>query len=56
MDLAHIVTGRKKCEALNRDERYHYYKNHFTPGEKDQLYQKKIRMKGQTFNLSFKYK
>ena len=56
MDLADIVTGRKKREVLNRDENYRYYKNHFTPGEKDQLYQKNIRKKGQVFKLSFKYK
>ena len=56
MDLADIVTGRKKREYLNRDEKYRYYKNHFTLGEKDQLYQKNIRKKGQAFNLSFKYK
>ena len=56
MDLADILTGRKKREALNRDEKYHYYKNHFTPGEKDQLYQKNITKKGQAFNPSFKYK
>ena len=46
MDLANIVTGRKQHEALNRDEKYRYYKNHFTLGEKDQLYQKNIRKKG----------
>ena len=49
MDLADIVTGRKIREALNRDEKYRYYKNHFTPGEKDQFYQKNIRKKGQVF-------
>ena len=31
MDLVNIVTGLKKREALNRDEKYRY----FTPGEKD---------------------
>ena len=51
MDLANIVTGRKQHEALNRDEKYRYYKNHFTPGEKDQLYQKNIRKKGQDLTL-----
>ena len=56
MDLADILTDRKKREYLNRDEKYRYYKNHFTLGEKDQLYQKNIRKKGQAFNLSFKYK
>ena len=56
MDLVDIVTGRKKREADNRDEEYLHYKNHFTPGEKDQLYQKNITKKGQAFNLSFKYK
>ena len=56
MDLADIVTGRKKHKALNRDEKYRYYKNHFTPGEKDQLYKNNIRKKGQAFNLSFKHK
>ena len=56
MDLADIVTRRKKREALNRDEKYRYYKNHFTPGEKDQLYKNNIRKKGQAFNLNFKYK
>ena len=43
-------------EGFNRDEKYHYYKNHFTPGEKHQLYQKNIMRKEQAFNLSFKYK
>ena len=53
MDLAYTATGRKKCEALSRDGKYRYYKNHLTPGEKDQLYQKNITKKGQVFNLSF---
>ena len=56
MNLADIVTDRKKREALNSDEKYRYYKNHFTPGKKDQLYQKNITKKGQAFNCSFKYK
>ena len=56
MDLADIVTGRKMREALNRDEKYRYYKNNFTPGEKHQFYQKNIRKKGQVLNLNFKYK
>ena len=55
MDLADIVIVRKKREALNRDEKYRYY-CYFTPGEKDQLYQKNIAKKGQVFDLSFKYK
>ena len=56
MDLADIVTASKKRAALNRDEKYRYYKNHFNPGEKDQLYQKNITMEGEEFNLNFKYK
>ena len=56
MDLADIVTSRKKREVLNRDEKYRYYKNHFNPGKKDQLHQKKIMKEGEAFNLSFKYK
>ena len=56
MDLADIVTSRKKREVLNRDEKYRYYKNHFNPGKKDQLHQKKITKEGEAFNLSFKYK
>ena len=56
MDLADTVTCRKEGEALIRDEEYRYYKNHFTSGEKDQLYQKNITKKGEAFNVSFKYK
>ena len=56
MDLGDIVTGRKKREDLHRDKKYRYYKNHFTPGQEDQLYQKNIAKKGQPFNLSFKYR
>ena len=26
MDLAGIITGRKKCSELTRDEKYRYYK------------------------------
>ena len=54
MDLENIVTDRNKREALNRDEKYRYYKNNFTPEEKDQFYQKNIKKKGQAFSLSFK--
>ena len=39
MDLADIITGRKKCSELTRDEKYRYYKNHFTPTKNNQLYQ-----------------
>ena len=49
MGLTDRVTGRRKRDDLNRDEKYRYYKNHFTPGKKDQLYQKNITKKGQTF-------
>ena len=56
MDLADIVTGRKKREALNRDENYRSYKNNSTPGEKNQLYQKNIIKKRQVLNRNFKYK
>ena len=49
MDLADIVTITKKCEVLNRDEKYRYYKNHFNPGKKDQLHQKKITKEGEAF-------
>ena len=41
MDLAGIITGRKKCSELTRDEKYRYYKNHFTPTKNNQLYQRK---------------
>ena len=44
-----------KSATLNRDENDRYYKNHFTPGEKDQVYQKNITER-QAFNLIFKYK
>ena len=56
MDFTDTVTVRKKRETLNRDEKYRYYKNHLTPGQKDQLYQKNVTKKGQAFNFSFKYK
>ena len=56
MDLPDIVTGRKKQEALNKTGKYRYYKNHVTPGKKDQPHQKNIKKKEQAFNLSFKYK
>ena len=39
--IVNIVTGWKKREVLNRDEKYRY----FTPGEKDQLDQKNIAKK-----------
>ena len=48
MDLPDIVTGRKKREALSRDVKYRYYKNHFTPGEQEQLYQKNISYEERT--------
>ena len=44
MDLADIITGRKNCSELTWDEKYHYYKNHFT---------KTIKI-GETFNLTSK--
>ena len=51
-----IVNGRKKREALNRDGKYRYCKYHFKLGQKEQLSQKNMSKKGQTFNLRFKYK
>ena len=55
MDLADIITGRKKCSELTPDEKYSYYKNHFTPTKNNQLYQEKVTKKGETFNLTFKH-
>ena len=57
MDLADIMTGRKKCSELTRDEKYRYYKNHFTRTKNNhlQLYQEKVTTKGETFNLTFKH-
>ena len=52
MDLADIITGRKKCSELTRNEKYHYNKNHFTPTKNNQLYQlyqEKVTKKGETF-------
>ena len=37
MDLADIMTGRKKCSELTRDEKYRYYKNHFTRTKNNHL-------------------
>ena len=51
MDLANIVTDKKKRESLNRNQKYRYYKNYFTPEEKDELYQKNIKKKGQALIL-----
>ena len=55
MDLADIITGRKKCGELIRDEKHRYYKNYFTPTKNNQLYQEKVMKKGETFNLTFKH-
>ena len=55
MDLADIITGRKKCGELIRDEKHRYYKNYFTPTKNNQLYQEKVTKKGETFNLTFKH-
>ena len=55
IDLADIITGRKKCSELTRDEKYHYYKNHFTLTKNNQLYQEKVTKKGETFRLTFKH-
>ena len=55
MDLAYTVTGRKRREDINRGKKYRYYKNHFTPGGKDQLYQQNITKKGQAFSFNYKW-
>ena len=55
MDLADIITGRKMCSKLTQDEKYRYYKNHFTPTKNNQLYQERVMKKGETFNLTFKH-
>ena len=56
IDLAVIITGRKKCSELTRDEKYSYYKNYFTTTQKQStLSKKKVTKKDETFNLPFKH-